>query len=111
MIYPDVPHIQWPVRLEGARLATVEQDSLEDVAQCVALVLSTTPGTRLELPEFGRPDPTFSEGGADPTALEDAVNEWEPRAALQFDPELDERLLAQGQDKLRVRVRLAEEEV
>lgn len=74
-----VPRLSWPLTLDGATLATVEQDSLEEIAQCVALVVSTGVGTRVELPDYGIDDPI---GSRDLHAGEvlAAVGTWEPRA-------------------------------
>lgn len=72
--------LAWPLAVgpTGA-LATVEQDSPADVAQCAALVLATTPGDRLAVPELGMADPTFT--GADQADVLAALGRWEPRAA------------------------------
>lgn len=77
-------HLALPLRvLSTGHLATVEQDSVDDVLQCVRVVLGTPQGTRDELPEFGLPDLTFSEGGADVAVIEETLSEWEPRADAQ----------------------------
>jgi phage baseplate assembly protein W len=75
-----VPHFSLPFRIEGGTVATSEQDTLEEIADCVEAVLRTTVGARLELPEFGIPDQSFSLNGADPHAIDAAVQKWEPRA-------------------------------
>lgn len=55
----DVPHLAWPFRMAGRRLAQVEQDSLEDVQQSVHSYLATARGERPLAPDFGLEDPTF----------------------------------------------------
>lgn len=58
----DVPHLAWPFRMAGSQLATVEQDSIEDVRQNVRSFLHTTRGERSLSPDFGLDDPTFGPG-------------------------------------------------
>lgn len=72
------PHFRVPFFV-GKSVAAVEQDSDEEVRQCVEAVVRTEVGTRIERPEFGIFDPTFQEfpGGVDEIAA--AVEEWEPR--------------------------------
>jgi phage baseplate assembly protein W len=62
--------------------ATVEQDTVEDVTQCVYAVLATEIGERQEEPEYGVVDMAFLQGGADLEEIQTAVTEWEPRARL-----------------------------
>lgn len=59
MNHHRVPHIAWPFRVGDHRLATVEQDSIEDVQQNVYSYLSTERGERSLAPDFGLEDPTF----------------------------------------------------
>lgn len=80
MARPEIPHLSVPLRLAGDRLATVEQDSLEEVGQCVETICRYPVGSRPELPEFGIPDFTFRPVPISPTELADAIGEWEPRA-------------------------------
>lgn len=57
-----IPHLAWPLRLAGTRLAQVEQDSLEDVRQNVHAYLTTPKGARPLSPDFGIEDPAFGPG-------------------------------------------------
>lgn len=78
---PDVPHFALPLRLGGdGRLAVLEQDSPDEIAQNVAVILATPAGSRAELPEFGSPRWDFDL--PDPSDVIEAVREWEPRADL-----------------------------
>jgi phage baseplate assembly protein W len=81
---PQVPHFALPLRLDAAgRLAVLEQDSADEIAQCVAVVMATPEGSRIEVPEFGVPRYEFrTPNAADIIA---AVTEWEPRADLDID--------------------------
>lgn len=76
-----VPHFSLPFRIVGTAAAVNEQDSRLEIRDCVAAVVRTRQGTRIELPAFGVPDETFTEGGADAPAILAAVERWEPRAA------------------------------
>lgn len=73
-------HLAWPVRLNGTRLAVVDQDSDADIAQCVHVLLATRRGVRIELPGFGVTDPVFALS-VDVGEIATAVAQWEPRAA------------------------------
>lgn len=89
MIRVDTPKLKVPFRLSrtGQQAAVIEQDSVDEVAQCVEAVLRTPEGTRLEEPEFGIVDLTFYEGRLPLVEYERAVNEWEPRATAEFSEE------------------------
>lgn len=75
-----VPHFSLPFRIVAGTAAVTEQDTLEEIADCVEAIIRTPAGTRLELPEFGIPDQSFSLNGADPAPIVTAVQQWEPRA-------------------------------
>lgn len=63
----------------------VEQDTLEDVVNCVAVAILTELGYRPEVPTYGIPDPVFE---LQPVSLADliaAVEALEPRAAILMD--------------------------
>lgn len=87
----QVPHFDLPFRWNGNKIAVVEQDSLEDVTNCVQAILLTRLGERLERPDFGIGDPVFL---PQPLPLGEILNdilESEPRAQL---------LLQQAPDRL-----------
>lgn len=77
-----VPHFAFPLRFVNGAAVVNEQDSLDDIRDCVRAILSYPVGSRIEAPEFGVPDQTFVERGADPAAVIAAVQRWEPRADL-----------------------------
>lgn len=84
------PKLAVPFRIERGRALVVEQDSVEEVTQCVEAILKTPIGSRMENPEFGVPDQTFREGGANLDDLALSITQWEPRADvyLEREPEL-----------------------
>jgi phage baseplate assembly protein W len=61
-------------------MATVEQDTPEDVAQCVEVLLMTETGSRVEVPEYGVDPWVFRR--PDRTAVVAACERWEPRAKV-----------------------------
>jgi phage baseplate assembly protein W len=77
----EIPHLAWPFRIAGRRLAQVEQDSIEDVQQNVRSYLSTMRGERPLSPDFGLEDPTFGPG-FDATRVAGEIMELEDRAEV-----------------------------
>lgn len=80
----DVPHINWPIRVEGLGYATVQQDTDPEAAAAVAVLCSFERGTRAERPDFGITDPTFDLIPIDTGELEQQASVYEPRAQLQI---------------------------
>ncbi|WP_217913248.1 hypothetical protein [Miltoncostaea marina] len=103
----EVPHLAFPLRLNSDRaLATVEQDTLADVRQCVHVIARTPRGARPLAPEVGIDDPTFT-GGVAPDVIAAELEGDEPRARVSVEatgPGAD------GRQTVAVRVALASEE-
>jgi hypothetical protein len=59
-----------------------EQDSLDDIADCVVAILNTHLGWRDEVPEFGIPDLTFRRVPIGSADLFDMIGPQEPRAIM-----------------------------
>lgn len=79
----QIPHLAYPFRMVQGRFAEmVEQDSLEDIADCCVVICRTPVGSRIEEPEIGIPDPTFQFDNT--PEIIDQVSEWEPRATLEL---------------------------
>lgn len=79
------PHFGFPFRAAGSSFAVTEQDSPDEIADCVEAVLRTPERSRIDVPAYGRPDASFEQlGPAKPTVepYVAAVEEWEPRAAV-----------------------------
>lgn len=102
----DIPHFRMPFGVENGRVAEVEQDTIEDVAGCVEVVLRVPQGHRDELPEFGTPDPTFT-SPPDIGSLHRAVTEWEPRAESTVEDGTD--AFEMGVTRLRMNVNTGEQ--
>lgn len=101
----DVPHFDLPFRFTSPQAAVVEQDSVEEIAECVLATLLCPLGYRVELPEFGVDDPTFSMPGVDLDAVREAVELWEPRAELLLSqrPDALDELISRVQMHVQVR--------
>jgi phage baseplate assembly protein W len=90
-----VPHFALPFRVEASgSVAVLDQDSEEEIAQCVGVLMSTTVGERIELPGYGIRSPVFSTMSThDDADMAAAVGKWEPRAtALVHSEVIDESL-------------------
>jgi len=88
-----VPKLSMPLRMHGTSLATIEQDTQQDVAQGVYAVAATELGSREERRrDYGVTSPLFRQGGADLAEIQAAVDRWEPRASIETSQELREQL-------------------
>lgn len=75
--------LKWgPMALDPAtgRLATVTQDSDDDIRQCIEAVLRHRVGDRFDVPEMGVPDPAFEELPIDLAAIREVLDRHELRA-------------------------------
>jgi hypothetical protein len=85
----DVPHFAQPFRFSNPQAAVSEQDSLDEIADCVYSILVCPIGFRVELPAFGIPDPTFAMPAPSLDELRDAIDTWEERAGVVLDEHPD----------------------
>lgn len=92
---PGIPHIAIPftVSISDGTAAVVEQDTGEEITQCVAMLVGSRPGDRQAVPTYGLPDPTFT--GINPIILQTSTATWEPRAtvSVQSTPSNDEQVV------------------
>lgn len=81
------PHFDFPFRLSGSGRSAVyvEQDSDEEVTDCVEVLLRTPVGSREEVPDYGTPDYVFRQGGVEVSDLTDVIAHWEPRAGASVE--------------------------
>jgi len=84
----DVPHFSFPFRFGAPYAAVTEQDSLDEIADCCMVILLCPQSFRVELPEFGIADPTFSVP-VDLEALRATIERWESRATVVLDENPD----------------------
>ena len=92
MASPTIPKLRVPLRLENGRLAICEQDSQENVAACVYAVLAYERGSRVEDPDFGVEDGTFSQLPLDVSEWLEQIAKFEPRAEVQTSEEIEDML-------------------
>jgi phage baseplate assembly protein W len=86
-----VPHFSFPFRLgSSGSFAVVEQDSTDEITDCVQVLLSTEVGTRAELPEYGIDDPSFTQT-VDVPGILSAIDDWEPRAQVDVGVDFDDK--------------------
>lgn len=85
-----IPKLKVPIDFGADGFETVEQGSVDEVAQCVYAVLATERGSRQEEPAFGITDPTFEMGGMDLGEAALAIRTWEPRARAESSQEIDD---------------------
>lgn len=88
----QTPHLAFPLRVSNGRVAVVEQNSIQEVAQNVLACLSTPYGSRQDDPEYGIDAGLFSKQTIhqDITPILAAVEEAEPRASLLGEVELEQ---------------------
>ena len=78
-----IPHLALPFDFGSDGTANViQQDSLDEVTQCVVVLLSTNVGSRTEMPTYGIADPAFTTV-INTAAISQAIATWEPRAQVQ----------------------------
>lgn len=89
-----VPHFNFPFQFDKqtGHAQMVEQDTDEDVTNCVYAACLTTRGTRFFVPNFGISDYLFTNMPIDDTRLQGEVLESEPRA----DAEIIEEMIDEG---------------
>lgn len=98
----DIPHLAMPLRVQGTQWVVVEQDTEEEVAQCVANICAFERGYRIEDPDFGIVDPTFTIMPIDTTDIAAAVEEYEERAEVDIYQDISE----DGRASIRLEVRV-----
>jgi phage baseplate assembly protein W len=86
-----IPHFQFPLRIDGSgHIATVEQDSTEDILSCVYVALKTPIGSRPYVPNFGVDDYTFSNAPVQISEIQAQIIASEPRAEIDLSEEISD---------------------
>lgn len=83
-----VPHFALPFRFTAAGADVVEQDTLDDVAQCVEALLRTREGQRIDLLSYGVADLVF-DTVIDVPGIIAEITQWEPRASVNLNDDID----------------------
>lgn len=82
----ETPHLALPLRFAGINGGALvnEQDSTEDIVDCVKAVLAYPTGSNVATPGFGVPDIPFAQTTAAGISdgLREAIAQWEPRSGV-----------------------------
>lgn len=91
----DTPHFNFPFAIRGSSVAVVEQDTLDDIYNCITVIILTHVGWRPEAPKFGVPDFTFLKQPIGRDHILQILQTQEPRAALaiQESPDVFDELI------------------
>lgn len=73
------PHFAFPFQFKNGRAVTTDQDTNEEILDCVELLLNYSKGSRADDPNFGVPPQLFTEAPIDPTQIAEQVELYEPR--------------------------------
>ena len=86
-----IPHVAIPLTFLAGGAGGMdmnEQDTLDDVYDCVQAIIRCPEGYRPELPGFGIADQTFTENTIDLELIADKVRTWEPRSDVIYEQTL-----------------------
>ena len=101
---PTPVHFSYPFRWDQTGHAAVnEQDTSEDIADCVIASILTPRGWRVDSPEFGITDPTFA-APIDIGLMMTEIDYDEPRAKPTLEPIITEEMT---RDEFVANVRMA----
>jgi phage baseplate assembly protein W len=78
------PHFSLPLRFNRNTFVVSEQDSEEEILDCIELILRYTHGDRPEKPTFGLPDQTFASPNPNEDLIRASLAEWEERVGTEI---------------------------
>lgn len=86
----ETPHFKFPFQFTpaGDRIQYAEQDSDDEIIDCIEVLLSTSIGERIELPDYGIADQVFRENGVDTGHIMAQIRKYEERADIQLEPDV-----------------------
>lgn len=89
------PHFDLPFSLGPNGAAVVEQDTIDDVANCVVVILSVERGTRDEAPTFGIEDLAMRKQPLGASEIAEEIRDQDPRAVLIMseNPDMNDELI------------------
>jgi phage baseplate assembly protein W len=67
----------------------VAHELVADIISCVEVIASTPIGAREEIPDFGMEQAVFSLHPIDTAPVVAAIVQWEPRAAIKVESDID----------------------
>ena len=80
----NIPHLALPLRVVGNSYVSLQQDTADELATTVAVVVGFPLGYRVERPDFGITDPALRQRPLDTGEIEAQCATYEPRAQLIF---------------------------
>ena len=95
MAYPDIPHLDSPFAITAKGAKVVDQNTPEEILACARNIIACPVGFRLENSRFGSPPLQFGNAPLPMTAVQRAIQRWEPRATA----DITERALANEQER------------
>lgn len=84
------PHLRLPLQFGGVKGGALvnEEDSGEDIIDCIKAIVAFPHGSRHDMPEFGIPDLLFQQQNLDMIGqLREAISEWEDRHDIEVSGE------------------------
>jgi phage baseplate assembly protein W len=72
----------WEIHGDSLRVHEAEQDSIEDITNCVTAIFLTHVGQRPEVPDFGVEDLTFKTLPLDVDEIVSTISDQEPRVDM-----------------------------
>lgn len=80
-----IPHFALPLQYRNGSALVNEQNSVDDMADCVYAVCVTNPGDRVEYPTFGLQDMAFGQQPLNASAAVNQIEDFEPRVSVLID--------------------------
>lgn len=80
----NIPHLAMPFQVINGQWVTVEQDTDDEVAHCVKNICAFERGYRIEDPDFGIDDPTFTVMPIDTEDIDSTLAVYEDRAQVDI---------------------------
>lgn len=90
MSYPMVPHFQFPFSILGGHVQVTEQDTQDEIDDCVLVLLLTPVNSREVLPGYGTPETLFAQQPLPIAQILSQVRQWESRASVLMNVSIDE---------------------
>jgi phage baseplate assembly protein W len=85
----QVPHFAFPFAVDGSSFALREQNSIEEIQDCVEVLILTPVGSRMVFPSYGAPEVLYTQAPANIPAIVAACNMWEKRATVVINDIID----------------------
>jgi hypothetical protein len=77
---PEIPQLDWPLRVINGEIATVEQGTPQDALAQTYVLVTTPQGWLTSNPDFGLYEQAHLSGGADAQEIERQLTEYVPDA-------------------------------